>query len=404
MKDYFVLSFKNLKRRGIRSWLTLIGVFIGITAVVSLISLGNGLQVAVNSQFSVGSTQALTVQAGGLNSYGPPGTGVTNPLTRDDAEAIGKLSSVEFVTPRNLETLQIEYNDFAVIGMALSVDEGKEEEMYESMDLVAESGRLLKSGDTNKIVLGGNFADGDKNGFGKDIEPSKSVIIQGKKFSVIGVLEKKGSFLIDGIILMYDDELNELANYGDEVDIIGVKVKSPDLMDKAKEDIEKLLRQRRDVKVGEEDFSVETPDSILATVNSILGGVQMFIIIIASISIFVGAVGIINTMTTSVLERRQEIGIMKAIGARNKDIFMQFLIESGLVGLIGGFVGVVFGLLIGVLGTFGINNYLGTETSLSVNFFFILLVLFFSFVVGAAAGIVPAMNAAKQNPVEALRD
>jgi len=271
------------------------------------------------------------------------------------------------------------------------------------MDLEATQGRMLQSGDFGKVIIGSSLADGGKNGFDEDIVPGKTILVQDKKFKVIGVLKKMGSFTIDGIVFMYDDDLNGLMNYGDDVDIIVVKVKDKDLMDKAVEEISKLLRERRGVKVGEEDFEISTPESMLETVNSILGGVQAFIIIIASISILVGAIGIVNTMTTSVLERRKEIGIMKAIGAKNSQVFMQFFFESGMLGLMGGLVGVVLGTLIGVIGVMGINSFLGAELSPAIDFVLIGGTLIGSFVIGAVAGIVPAMNAAKQNPVEALR-
>ena len=169
------------------------------------------------------------------------------------------------------------------------------------------------------------------------------------------------------------------------------------------EDIEKLMRQRRDVEVGKEDFSVSTPDAMLDTVNSVLGGVQAFIIIIASMSILVGAVGIVNTMTTSVLERRKEIGIMKAIGAKNSQVFMQFFFESGMLGLIGGLVGIILGTLISVGGVMGINSFIGSDLLPTIDFILVGGALAGSFIVGAVAGIAPAMQAAKQNPVEALR-
>ena len=163
------------------------------------------------------------------------------------------------------------------------------------------------------------------------------------------------------------------------------------------------MRKTRDVKKGEEDFEVSTPDAALSQVNDVLTGVQIFIVMIASISIIVGAIGIINTMTTSVLERRKEIGIMKAIGARNSDIFFQFFIESGLMGLVGGIVGVIIGVLIGYMGTVGINNFVGSESEPSISLVLISLTLFGSFIIGSIAGIIPALRAARQNPVDALR-
>ena len=403
IRDYFALSLKNLKHRGIRSWLTLLGIFIGILAVVSLISLGNGLQLGVMSQFGLSSTEVISVQAGGLNSYGPPGAGAVNPLTEKDAEAIEKLSLVDKAIPRYLPSGKLEFNDKVSFGMAMSVPDSPNRKLtYEILDLETEAGRLLKDGDVNKVVLGNNF-NTDKNGFDKKISVGNTILLQDKKFQVVGITKKKGSFIFDNIVYVNEEPLKDLMNIGDEVDMIEVKVKNKDSMEKAKEDIEKLLRKRRGVKKGEEDFEVSTPESSLETVNSILGGIQAFIIVIASMSILVGALGIVNTMTTSVLERKKQIGIMKAIGARNKDIFYNFFIEAGLMGLIGGFFGIVFGLLIGYFGTVGLNSFIGTSVKPEIDFIFIFLVLISSFLIGSVAGITPAMNAAKQNPVEALR-
>ena len=403
MKDYFNLALGNLRHRGIRSWLTLLGIFIGVMAVVSLISLGTGLKMAVGAQFGISSTEVITVQAGGISGAGPPGTGVSDKLTLDDARAIERLGSIDITIPRIIATGKVEFNDVVDFGMVSSMPDGEKRKIgYEIMDIEAAEGRMLKDGDVGKVVLGWNFYK-DDDIFGEAIVLGKSVLIQDEKFVVVGIMEKKGSFLFDNLVLMNDDDVVDLFDYGDDVDLIAVRIKSKDLMERAKEDIEKLMRDRRNVDVGKEDFEVSTPDAMLSTVNSILGGVQAFIIIIASMSILVGAVGIVNTMTTSVLERRKEIGIMKAIGARNSQIFMQFLIESGLLGLAGGFIGVVFGVGIGVAGVLGINSWIGAEVAPSIDFVLIGGALLGSFLIGAIAGIMPAMNAAQQNPVEALR-
>jgi len=402
MVNYFSFSLKNLKRRGIRGWLTLLGIFIGIVVVIALVTLGNGFKEAVGAQFGVSSTQTITVQAGGLN-YGPPGSTVVNPLDKEDAEAIERLSTIEFAVTRNIEFLEVEYNDKLVFGGVVSIEADSARDQYEVMDLESQSGRLLKRGDLGKVIVGSNYEDPDKNGFDREVTVGKNLLIGGDKFLVIGVLERKGSFFIDNAIMMMDQDLEDLAGYGDEVDIIAVKVKGKDLVEKAKEDIEKLMRNRRDVKEGEEDFVVSTPDALLDQVNSILTSIQIFIIIIASISIVVGAIGIVNTMATSVVESKKEIGIMKAIGARNSHIFLMFLVESGFLGLVGGILGIIFGVTIGTLGIWQINNLIGADTRISINFILILVTLIGSFLIGAVAGIVPAMGATKQSPVEALR-
>lgn len=404
MVNYLQFSVKNLKRRGIRSWLTLLGIFIGITAVVALITLGSGLKMAVNSQFGVSSTEVITVQAGGLSGYGPPGSGVTNPLTKKDAEKIEQISGVEAAIPRSIETIQMKYKDETKIVAAMSMPEDDSIELvYDLLGIEIKDGREMREKDSRKILLGHNYLEEEKSTFQEALESGKKVEIDDKTFEVVGILEKQGSFIFDNIVAIKDDDLEEIAGYGNEVDIIAVKVRNKEEMQDIKEDIEKLLRKRRDVDKGEEDFSVETPEALLENVNNILGGVQAFIIIIASISIFVGAVGIANTMTTSVLERTKEIGIMKAIGARNKNIFLQFFIESGMLGLIGGIIGTISGLSIGYLGIIGINNFLGSEIPMNLDYVLILLVLVGSFLMGTISGTWPAWQAANKNPVDAIR-
>jgi len=403
MKDYFVLALGNLKHRGLRSWLTLIGILIGITAVVALVTLGNGLSAAVNGQFGVSSTEVISVQAGGLNAFGPPGSGVVNPLTIEDVAAINKIDSVDFAFRRNIVTTRMEFNKNVNYGFITNIPVGQLRDFsYQALGVNIEEGRLLKDGDNNYVVVGNNYMT-DKIGFEKPIRIGSRININEKDFTVIGILEKKGSLVFDNVILMNGDTMENLMSYGDQVDIIAVKVKSKDLMIKTKEDIEKVLRTRRHVKEGEEDFQVSTPEALLSTVNSILGGIQAFIIVIASVSILVGAVGIVNTMTTSVLERKKEIGTMKAIGAKNSQIFLQFFIESGLLGLIGGLIGILLGGMIGFAGIIGINQFLGSNTTPNIDFIFLGSVLFGSFIIGAIAGTGPALQAANQDPVEALR-
>jgi len=372
-------------------------------AVVSLISLGNGLKVAVNSQFGVSTTEVITVQAGGITFAGPPGSGVAKSLTIEDMDRIEELSSVERVIRRNIPTGKLEFNDRAIFGLVMNIPDGVNRKFaYEVLEVEAESGRLLKDGDLNKVVLGYNFYV-DKVGLDKVVRVGDKVLIQNKSFEVLGITQKKGSFIFDNLVHMNEEPLKDLMGYGDDVDLIVVQVKDKDLMEKTKEDIEKVLRKTRDVKVGEEDFEVSTPEAALETVNGIIAGVQAFIVLIASISILVGSLGIVNTMTTSVLERKKEIGIMKAVGARNVDIFYQFFIESGLLGLVGGLVGVIFGIAIGFFGTIGINGFIGSEVVPEISIYLIFFSLLGSFLVGAISGIVPAMKAARENPVEALR-
>lgn len=400
--DSFNLSIKNLKHRGLRSWLTLLGIFIGVAAVVSLISLGNGLQAAVTSQFGISSTDLLTVQAGGL-SAGPPGSGAVTPLTKNDLRQIQRLSSVKRAIGRDIVPVKAVFNQKAAFTYATNVPSGQDRQfVYSEIQAQPIAGRLLNDGDVGKVILGYNFYT-DSNSFGKKIVPGNFIVVQNKSFQVVGILKRQGSFIFDSVIYMNQNDLDGISNYGNKVDLIAVQPIDKNSMNKTKTDIENLLLRLRNVKKGSENFVISTPQSTLDQVNQILDGVKIFIVIIASISIFIGSIGIVNTMTTSVLERKKEIGIMKSIGATNFQIFLQFFIESSLLGLTGGFVGAVFGEIIGIIGTMSINGLLGANLAPVVNFPLIIGALLGSFIIGGLAGIIPAMRASNQNPVEALR-
>jgi putative ABC transport system permease protein len=206
--DYFVIAWNSLAHKKLRSWLTIIGILIGVIAVVALISLGDGLKAAVNSQFGISSTEVISVQAGGLTGYGPPGTGVINPLIEDDVEAIGRLGTVERAVRRNVVSGKLEFNDIVVFGYATNIPDGDNRKfVYEQVELEAEVGRMLKDGDTNKVVLGNNFYT-DSVGLGKKIVPGNTIILQDEKFEVVGILKKKGSFIFDNIVLVNEKPLD----------------------------------------------------------------------------------------------------------------------------------------------------------------------------------------------------
>jgi putative ABC transport system permease protein len=403
LQDYFKLAWTSLTHKKLRSWLTLLGIFIGITAVVSLISLGDGLRNAVTSQFGISSTEVITVQAGGLNGQGPPGTGVVNPLTTDDVDAIADINSVEKAFSRVIETGPTEFNDILSFEFATNIPDGEDRDfVYDLLEVEPEFGRLLRDGDIKKVVVGYNQG-ANAAGFEKAMKVGDTINFKGQDFEIVGVLERKGSFIFDNIMLMNQDDLQELLEDPDRVDIIAIQVKDKDLIGEAKLDIEKVMRKQRDVKVGEEDFEVQTPEAALSTVNGILVGIQIFIVMIASISILIGALGIVNTMTTSVLERKPQIGIMKAIGAKNSDIFMLFFIESGFMGLAGGVAGTFFGVIIGYAGTIALNSWVSSAAAPEINWILVISALVGSFVIGSISGIIPALNAANEKPVDALR-
>lgn len=403
IKDYFLLAYRGLIKRGIRSWLTMIGIFIGIAAVVSLMGLGEGLREAVNSQFGFLGTDYITITASG--GLGPPGTGVVNPLTDKELDAIKDVPGIEAVASRLLAAVKFEYNKVTSFTYVGSMPDGDARTLVErAINLKAEKGRLLKDGDKSYVVLGNNYLK-DDNIFGKAIIPGAKVKIEGQIFEVAGIIETKGSMQIDNVILMNDKPMRELTNRAENThDIIVAKFNKNTDVEKIKSEIERELRKVRGVKEGEEDFSVSTPQQILQGVNNVLLGIQIFISIIAAISLLVGGIGIMNTMYTAVVERTREIGIMKAIGAKNSAIFTLFFIESGLLGSIGGLVGALIGAIIAYGLAFIGRLALGSNLiSASISLQLFLGAILFSFLLGSFFGTLPAIQASKLNPVDALR-
>lgn len=400
--DYFLFALAGLRQRKLRSWLTMIGIFIGIAAVVSLMGLGEGLRGAITGQFGFLGPDVLSIQASGINFVGPPGQAVANPLKDNLAEKIDRIPGVDIAVNRFILSGKFEFNDIQNIIIGWNVPEGKNRNTFEEMvNLETKEGRLLKDGDKFKVVLGDSFTNEDN--YGKRIQIGNNILFEGKQFEVVGILEKKGSFIFDNAVIMNENVILDEFKDDDEVNIIAVKVKDLKTIDNVQLDIEKLLRKERGVKEGEEDFIVESPQNTLQTLDNTLFGVQLFISIIAFVSIIVGGIGITNTMYTSVLERTKEIGIMKSIGARNKTIFTLFFIESGFLGLVGGTIGVIIGFALSNLLAFFGRQALGSELIRSdIGLSLIIGSMLFSIIVGLIAGIIPAIQASKKNPVDAL--
>ncbi len=401
--DYFSLAFNNLRRRGMRSWLTMLGIFIGIAAVVSLISLGVGLQQAVLGQFSSLSVDKLTIQNANTG-FGPPGSTVIEKLNLEDVEVIEQAEGIDEIFGRILRPAKVEYNKAAIFSFVASIPDERVHAniVYDSFGIDVKEGRLIYNEDFGKVVLGNDFVKNDY--FDKDIRVGNEIKIADKDFEVEGILEKSSSFEINSAILMIERDTEELYGVDGEYDLIVVQVQDKDKIEEVAEEVEELMRRDRKLDEGDEDFSVQTPIESLEGVNLILNIIQLIVVGIALISLLVGGIGITNTMFTSVIERTKEIGVMKAIGAKNQDIMIIFLIESGLLGLVGGIVGAVIGLAMAMAISNAVGSLLG-GISFGVRISYPLLfgAISFSFILGIISGTLPALQASRLNPVEALR-
>ncbi|MEM4260280.1 MAG: ABC transporter permease [Candidatus Woesearchaeota archaeon] len=405
LKDYIKIAFGNMTHRKLRSWLTMIGIFIGIAAVVSLISLGQGLENVVVSQFNVAGPNIITIQASGTRD-GPPGSGVVTPLTKKQRDKVAAVNGVDIAIGRLIATGKIEFNDKLNFGFVASMPGGKERKAVEDIaNLKIIKGRMLRDGDTDSIIIGYGLQDNSKTKFfGKKLDVGTKILIENKQFTIVGVLDKKGSFTIDQAVLMNEEPMRETFNLPDnKYDIIVVRVKDVNRISNVEATIERVLRKERNVKEGEEDFTVQTSQAVINNLKSTLFAVQLFVYIIAGISIVVGGIGIMNTMYTAVLERTKEIGIMKSIGATNKTIFTLFFIESGFLGLVGGIIGI--GLGVGIAAGLSAVARIILNSELLTAYFSLWVIfgaLIFAFIVGTLAGVLPALQASRTNPVDAL--
>jgi putative ABC transport system permease protein len=261
---------------------------------------------------------------------------------------------------------------------------------------------MLEIGESGKVVIGADFVR--RNLLNQEITVGKTLQINGEDYRIVGILKPLGSPTDDASVYLNDKDARELLNIPERVDYIYVKVGSGEDPIVVADSIERALRRERNVEKGKEDFSVQTFNQLIDTFNIVFGIVQAVVLGIAGISLLVGGIGIMNTMYTAVLERTKEIGIMKAIGAKNSDVMLIFLIESGMLGTVGGAIGIVIGMGLGKLVEIGATQALGTAM-LRAYFPLYLIVgtLLFSFIVGSVSGLFPAMQAARMEPVEALK-
>ena len=403
LKDFFSISVNSMKKRKLRSWLTLLGIFIGIAAVVSLISLGEGLRTAITGQFATLSADTLIVQ-NAETGFGPPGSTAIKKLTSHDLKLIENVRGAVEVILRNLRIGKIEYNKILSFNYVASMPENKKklDFIYQNLNVELESGKFLENADYGKVLLGNDIANNPE--FDKKIRTGSRLNIQGKDFEVIGILKKASSFQVNIAILMLDKDMNNIFNIKDEIDFIVIRAESKDKVTKLAEDIANVLRKDRKEKKGEEDFTIQTPLQALQAVNTILNIINIIVIGIAAISLLIGAIGIANTMYTSVLERTKEIGVMKAIGAKNSDILKIFAIESGILGLIGGILGILVGILTGkIIEYIAINQLQTNLLRIATPWYLIVGCLLFAFIIGSVSGFLPARQASKIKPADTLR-
>ncbi len=418
LKKSFQLALNMLLHSKLRSWLTIIGIVIGIAAVVSIVSISQGAQQSLQDQLGGLGADILTVSPGFSRAQGVGGGFVriggrgeggaeffsgssssTNQknLTAKDVLVLKNINNVVYVMGTVSGRADLTYSSKTASLSVTGVDVSIWKKI--TTDELA-SGRFLTQGDSFSVVLGGNVVSSTFQG---GIPLNSKVIIEGKSFKVVGILES-GS----GVYIPIDIARTVLEDVGEnEFDSISVKINDVSISNDTVALItKKLMLSRGILDEKNKDFSVMNPTAMQQTMQQTMSTMTLFLTAIAAISLLVGAVGIANTMFTSVLEKTKEIGILKAIGAKNRDILAIFLINSALIGLVGGIGGAIFGIfgsaLVSDLGsTGGGMTRMFANTAITPQL--LIFALFFSVIIGMIAGVIPAYNASKLKPVDALR-
>jgi putative ABC transport system permease protein len=394
--DLIGLALSRLRTGKLRTALTMLGIIIGVASVVALVSVAQGATKGISNQLQSLGTNLVTVSPGFTRTGATRGAiGSATTLTLDDANALATLGDVQAVAP------ELTTNELVVAGTQNETTRlvGTTPGYLSVFAYQVWVGTFLNQASVDHnlrvAVIGATTAtnlDLTSSSIGSTID------VGGLPFQLIGILQPKGgTTTADDQVVIPISTAHELFIGSDSVSAIGLSATSQDAINTVSAEITTTLDQRHGITNGVADFTIATQAQLLGTVSSVSDVLTLLLAGIASISLLVGGIGIMNIMLVSVRERTREIGIRKAIGARGRDILSQFLVEALALSLAGGIIGIG----VGVVASFGIGTYAGW--GFVFNPVTVVVAVGFSLIVGIVFGVWPASQAARLDPVVALR-
>jgi len=396
-----VYALRSMRTRKLRSWLTVLSVVIGITAITSLVSFGLGISGYVSEISQKMGNDKLIIQPRGFG-FGPPSLESNVRIDDADVEVVEGVRGVEEATGVYLVSGEVVFNDQTKYAYVVGSDyEDHAQLIQEIYALTLAGGGPLGGNEKSKALLGHNYAVEDRL-FGKSVKLRDMILVNGKTVKVGGFYEGVGNPQDDSNLYMNAEAVKELFGVQSYYSIF-VRAKQGENPARLVEGIREALRDHRGQKRGNEDFFVQTFEQVIATFSSVLGIITGVVVLIACISIIVAGVNIMNTTYAAILERTKEIGVFKAIGAKNGDIMFIFVFEAALLSLVGGVLGVFFGFVISFFAGSMISQAGYAVFTPSFPLTLAIGSLVFAALIGLISAIIPARQASQLKPINALR-